>query len=342
MGGGSTPYIPKKAKAFVLHAQGDVEVLQLREVDVRLPNEDEVLLKVEWTGVNFIDLYNRSGFYPHKLPYALGCEPAGEVLAVGKNVTHVKVGDKAAAFVDEGGYAEYFTGPGIRTTKLPTGISTKDAASVLLQGVTALTNVLEAHPVAKGETVLVHAAAGGVGALLTQLASHIGATVIGTTSTEAKAEVARRAGASHVVLYGNKPMEKVAEEVVALTPGKEGVNAVFDGVGKDTFDSNFVVARRKATLVILGAASGRVAPYDIMRGQPKSLKVIRPGCPAYIATLPEYLYYTNKLFEFVLAGGLKIARWKEEGYPFTNEGVQQAHLDLAGRGTTGKLVIKVQ
>ncbi|KAL8293003.1 hypothetical protein RQP46_000697 [Phenoliferia psychrophenolica] len=236
--------IPAKARAVVCQAQGGVEELRIEEVDVRACGPDEVLLRVEWTGVNFIDIYNRNGVYPHPTPLVIGNEPAGEVVAVGENVKHVSVGDKAVTFGNAGAYAEYYLGAGRLCTKLPPGMSTKEAASCFLQGLTALTNVLEAHPVAKGETVLVHAAAGGVGALLTQLASHLGATVIATTSTPEKAEVAKQAGAAHVVLYGNRSMDEVVKDILALTPNGEGVHAIFDGVGKDTFLYDFQLIRR--------------------------------------------------------------------------------------------------
>ncbi|KAK4699426.1 hypothetical protein P7C70_g6835, partial [Phenoliferia sp. Uapishka_3] len=293
-----------------------VEELKIREVDVVLPGPDEVLLRVEWTGVNFI------GVYPHPTPLTIGNEPSGEIVAVGKNVKHVSVGDKAVCFGSSGGYAEYYLGSGSLVSRLPDGISTKEAASCFLQGITALTNVLEAHEVAKGETVLVHAAAGGVGALLTQLCTHLGATVIGTTSTEAKAEVARKAGAAHVVLYGDRDLKEVVKDILALSPDGEGVHAIFDGVGKDTFLYDFQLIRRKGTMVILGAASGKVPPYDIMLGQ-----------PSHPVTLADFGFMTPQ--SFVPDAQL------EDGYPFTNKGVQQAHLDLSGRGTTGKLVIRV-
>ncbi|KAI5481087.1 NADPH2:quinone reductase [Pseudohyphozyma bogoriensis] len=302
-----TVTIPKTAKAIVCDTQGDIDVLHLADVPVVLPGPDEVLMKVEYSGVNYI------GIYPQKTPgLVIGNEPSGEIVAIGSNVKHLAVGDKAVSFGNLRGYAEYYLGNANHTAKLPEGVSTKLAASAFLQGITGA------------------------------LCNNIGATVIATTSTEEKAAVARKAGAHHVVLYGNKSMDDVVKEVKALTPGGEGVHAVFDGVGKDTFESNFEVVRRKGTLVILGAASGPVPPFPPLKLMPKSQKLIRPGCGAYLATLPEFLDYANKLFDVVSSGALKIALWKEDGYPFTTEGVQQAHRDLSGRGTTGKLLLHVQ
>lgn len=204
---------------------------------------------------------------------------------------------------------------------MPESVSTRTAAAALLQGLTAVSFVEEAYPVKKGDTILIHTAAGGLGLLLTQLAKNVGATVIGTTSTAAKAELAKANGADHVILY---PVEDTVKRVLELTNGV-GVDAVFDGVGKDTFDNNFKLIKRKGTIVSVGNASGAVEPFSVLRLAEKNLRLLRPSLSNYVYTPEESAYYSHKLFELVAKGALKIAVFEE--YPFTAEGVQKAQRD---------------
>ncbi|GAA5932828.1 hypothetical protein JCM1841_005442 [Sporobolomyces salmonicolor] len=336
--------LPNTIKACQIQEQGDLDVLQVRDVDVPQPGKGQVVFKVDYAGVNFIDTYQRGGIYKLPMPYILGNESAGTVVAVGEGVDEAtygfKVGDKVAAYTAGGSFAEYAVANAIKTIKLPDGISTKDAASLMVQGLTALTFVREAHQVKKGEWILVQAAAGGLGRLLCQLCSHYGAHVIGTTSSPEKAEIARAAGAEHVILYGEGC--DVVGEVYKLTGGEgidRGVHAVFDGVGKDTFDMDFDLLRRKGTLVTLGNASGPVAPFAPLKLGPKNLKVCRPVLNQYVHTHEEFTTYATELFEIVKKGDLKLAVHGE--YPLTTAGIRQAQTDITSRKTSGKLLVKV-
>jgi len=233
-------------------------------------------------------------------------------------------------------HSDYAAVPWKSVHTLPAGVSTQIGAAALLQGLTALTFVQEAHKVEKGETILVHTVAGGLGLLFAQLIKARGATVIGTTSTKEKAELAKANGADHVILYKE---EDTVQRVLELTNGV-GVDAVFDGVGKDTFDNNFKLLKRKGTLVSVGNASGAVPPFAPIRLVEKNLKLLRPTVGNYAFTAGELYDYTKELFNLVEAGSLKIKVHKE--YPFTTEGAVQAQKDLTGGKTTGKLLIKVE
>ncbi|POY72962.1 hypothetical protein BMF94_3948 [Rhodotorula taiwanensis] len=336
--------IPTQMRAAQIQEQGDIGVIQVRQVDVPKPGPGQVLVRVEYAGNNFIDTYQRGGVYKVPLPYILGNESAGEVVAVGEGVDEAtygyKVGDKVAAYTAGGSFAEYALTSAGKTVKLVDGISTRDAATSLVQGLTALTFVKEAHEVKKGQYILVQAAAGGLGLLLVQLAKRFGATVIGTTSTEEKAEIARKAGADHVILYG--PGRDVVSEVYKITGGEgieRGVHGVFDGVGKDTFDSDFEIVRRKGTIVTCGNASGPVPPFAPLKLGPKNLKVCRPVLNQYVHTQEEFQSYAKELFELVRNGDLKLAVHKE--YDLSTEGIRQAQEDITSRKTSGKLIIKV-
>jgi len=218
---------------------------------------------------------------------------------------------------------------------VPDSVSTKIAAASLLQGLTAVSFFEEAYKVKKGDTILVHTVAGGIGLLFAQLGRRVGATVIGTTSTPPKAELAKKNGADHVILY---PIEDTVKRVLELTNG-EGVDVVFDGVGKDTFDNNFKLIKRKGTIVSFGNASGPVPPFSIIKLVEKNVKLLRPTMANYVYTPEEAAYYGRVLFELVEQEKLRIQIYDE--YPFTAEGVQRAHSDLTGGKTTGKLLIKV-
>ncbi|BGP58665.1 hypothetical protein JCM8202_006359 [Rhodotorula sphaerocarpa] len=343
---------PKQMRAAQILEQGGLDVIQVREgVDVPTPGAGEVLIRVEYAGVNFIDTYQRGGIYKVPMPYILGNECAGEVVAVGDNVDEktfgYKVGDKVASYTAGGSFAEYALANANKTVKLQPDVSTRDAATVLLQGLTALTLVKEAHEVKRGQYILVHAAAGGLGLLLVQLAKRFGATVIGTTSTEEKAEIARKAGADHVVLYGEG--RDVIGEVYKITGGEgidRGVHGVFDGVGKDTFAADFDLVRRKGTIVTCGNASGPVPPFAPLQLGPKNLKVCRPVLNQYVHTREEFQGYARELFDLVRGGGgdggaegLRLAVHGE--YPLSTEGIRQSQEDITSRKTSGKLIVKV-
>ncbi|GAA5884031.1 hypothetical protein JCM16303_001367 [Sporobolomyces ruberrimus] len=336
--------LPSTMQACQIQEQGDLDVIKVHEVDVPKPGQGQVLIKVEFAGVNFIDTYQRGGIYKLPMPWTLGNECAGEVVALGDGVDAAtvgfKVGDKVAAYTPGGSFAQYTLAPTNKTIKLPEGVSTRDAATFILQGLTALTFVREAHEVKEGQWILVQAAAGGLGRLLCQICSHLGAHVIGTTSTEDKAEIARKSGAEHVILYGEG--RDVVSEVYKLTGGEgidRGVHAVFDGVGKDTFDMDFDLVRRKGTLVTLGNASGPVAPFAPLKLGPKNLKVCRPVLNQYVHTAEEFKTYATELFEIVKQGHLKLAVHDE--YPLTTEGIKQTQMDITSRKTSGKLLVKV-
>ncbi|KAM0756590.1 NAD(P)-binding protein [Meredithblackwellia eburnea MCA 4105] len=336
--------IPATQKAAQILEQGDIDVIQVREVPVPKPGKGQVLYKTEYAGVNFIDTYQRGGIYKLPTPYILGNESTGVVVAVGEGVDEstygYKVGDRVAGYTAGGSFAEYVLNKAEKTVKLPDDLSTKDAATLLVQGLTALTFVKEAHEIKKGEYILIQAAAGGLGLLLVQLAKHYGAHVIGTTSTAEKAALAKAAGADHVILYGGDV--NVAEEVYKITGGEgidRGVHAVFDGVGKDTFDADFDILRRKGSLITLGNASGPVPPFAPLKLGPKNLKVARPVLNQYVHTLDEFQYYTKELFKLQKEGAITLSVHGE--YELTTEGIRQTQRDLSSRKTSGKLLVKI-
>ncbi|KAJ7103185.1 hypothetical protein B0H15DRAFT_811292, partial [Mycena belliarum] len=299
--------------------------------------------------VTFCSSCFSNGLYPVKeLPAIIGVEMSGTIVAlptdksVLEDPDYKKRGFNAGSKVVVGGgaafgvHSDYASVPWNAVHTLPAGVSTKIGAATLLQGLTALTFVEEAHNVQKGETILVHTVAGGVGLLLAQLIKARGATVIGTTSTKEKAELAKANGADHVILYKE---EDTVARVLELTNGV-GVDAVFDGVGKDTFDNNFKLLKRKGTLVLFGNASGPVPPFAPIRLVEKNLKLVRPTVGNYAFTAQERYSYNNQLFELASAGKLNVKIHGE--YPFTAEGAVQAQKDLTGGKTTGKLLIKVE
>lgn len=276
--------------------------------------------------------YFRTGLYPAPgFPYVLGREGAGTVVSTGSgDVLGFKTGDQVV-WMAEGGYGEYTAVPAGKTMKLPEGLSTKIGAAALLQGLTALTLVREAHPVKTGDWVLVHAAAGGTGLWLCQLLKSIGANIIGTASTQEKVDLASKAGATHVINYSH---EDVKTKVLELTKG-EGCIAIFDGVGKATFDLSLELVARKGSLVSFGNASGAVPPVTISRLSAKNARLLRPTLFGYIATREEFEHYSNELFNFILKDKLNVA--VHEVYPLSE--VARAHNDLEGRKTSGKLLL---
>jgi NADPH2:quinone reductase len=320
-------------RAVLVHQHGGPEVLVVQDLPTPDPGPGELRVDVAAAGVNFIDVYYRTGAYPLQTPFIVGSEGAGVVSAVGTGVTGFLVGDHVAwAMVPGAGYAEQVIVPSGRTVPVPGGIDDEAAAAVLLQGMTAHYLTRSTYPARPGETALVHAAAGGVGLLLTQVLSTRGVRVIATTSTEDKAALARAAGAADVIRYDR---EDVAGEVSRLTDGR-GVDVVYDGVGRATFEGSIDSLRPRGMFVLYGAASGPVAPVDPSLLQSKgSLFFTRPTLAHYAAARAELLERARELFAWVASGELSV----RVGARYTLEQAQQAHRDLEGRRTTGKSLI---
>jgi len=320
-------------QAIVVDEQGGPDVLRLRTLPDPEPGAGEVLVDVAAAGVNFIDIYQRSGAYPMSTPYVAGSEGAGVVRAVGDGVRDVAVGDHVAwAMVPGSGYTEQAVVPAERTVPVPDGVTDETAAALMLQGMTAHYLCESTYPVQKGDDVLLHAAAGGVGLLLTQMVSRKGARVIATTSTAQKADLAREAGAADVVDYTESD---VAAEVRRLTDGA-GVAVAYDGVGADTFDASMDSLRPRGMLVLFGASSGKVSPVDPQTLNSKgSLFLTRPTLADYIAERSELLSRAEAVLGSAARGDLSVRIG--ERYPLAD--AARAHEDLAGRRTTGKLVL---
>jgi len=320
-------------KAIVVEQTGGPEQLTLSERPDPRPGPGELVVDVGAAGVNFIDIYQRQGIYPRALPYVPGSEGAGLVSAVGDGVD-VRVGDRVAwAMVDGAGYAERVVVPAERAVVLPDELDTETAAALMLQGLTAHFLATSTYAVQPGEFALIHAGAGGVGLLLTQLVVARGGRVITTTSNAEKAELSRAAGAQTVIDY---TYEDVAARVRELTGG-DGVAVAFDGVGAATFDASLDSLRPRGSLVLFGAASGPVAPLDPQVLNAKgSLWLTRPTLSHYIATRDELLERTNELLGWVADGSLQVRVGAR--YPLAE--AARAHEDLAARRTTGKLLLQ--
>jgi NADPH2:quinone reductase len=319
-------------KAIQVKQPGGSEAMELVDLPVPEPKANEAVVKLAASGVNFIDVYNREGRYKVPLPFTLGQEGAGEVVSVGKDVKLVKAGDRVAWTSILGAYAEYAAVPADRLVPIPTGVSDQQAAATMLQGMTAHYLVYDTFPLKRGETALVHAAAGGVGLLLVQMAHNIGARVIATVSTEEKAKLARDAGADEIILYTQQDFEA---ETKRLTGGK-GVDVVYDSVGKTTFEKGLNILRPRGMMVLFGGSSGAVAPFDpIVLTQKGSLFLTRPSLGAYIASREELVARSVAVFGMIGAGKLKLRI--EHTYPLAE--VQRAHRELEGRKTTGKLLL---
>ncbi|MFD9738874.1 quinone oxidoreductase family protein [Umezawaea sp. NPDC059074] len=319
-------------KAVLVRETGGPEVLEYVDVEPRKPGAGELVVAVRAAGVNYIDTYHRSGQYPMELPFRLGSEGAGVVTAVGEDVTGFAVGDRVAWHGAGGSYAEETVVHAAGALHVPEGVDDDTAAATLLQGLTAHYLAASTYPIHAGDTVLVHAAAGGVGLLLTQLAKSRGARVIGTVSTAEKEALAREAGADEVIRYTE--VDFVAE-VKRLTDGV-GVHAVYDGVGKDTFDGSLSVLKPRGYLVLYGASSGPVPPVDPQRlNAGGSLFLTRPTLGHYVATREELEWRAGELFAAIQDGSLKVAVGGR--YPLSE--AHRAHEDLQGRKTTAKLLL---
>ena len=319
-------------KAIQVAQVGGPEALKLIEVPVPDPKANEALVQIKAAGVNFIDVYFREGRYPAPLPFINGQEAAGLVVGVGPDVTTLRLGDRVAYTGALGSYAEYAAVLADRLVKIPDELDFDQAAAAMLQGMTAHYLSHSTYPIKNGETALIHAAAGGVGLLLVQMAKKLGARVIATAGSEAKAQLARGAGADEVIIYTEQDFEA---ETQRLTDG-EGVHVVYDGVGKDTFAKDLNVLRPRGYLVLFGGASGAVPPFDLIQlSQHGSLFVTRPTLAHYVATREELEQRSSDVLQMIVRGDLKLRIHKK--YPL--EDVRQAHLDLEGRKTTGKVLL---
>lgn len=318
--------------AVQIRATGGPEVLDVTEVDPGKPGPGQLLVDVAAAGVNYIDTYHRSGSYPLDLPVILGMEGAGTVIAAGPEVTGFSAGDRVAWQGQLGSYAERTLIPSAIAVHVPAEIPDETAAAMMLQGITAHYLVRSTYQVREGDTVLVHAAAGGVGLLLVQLAKARGARVIGTVSTEEKERLAREAGADEVLRYDQVDFAEATRELT----GGEGVAAVYDGVGKSTVDGSLASLRIRGVLALFGASSGPVPPIDPQRlNTAGSVYLTRPTGAHYLRTREELDWRAGDLFDAVTSGKLAIRIGGR--YPLAD--TRQAHEDLQGRRTTGKLLL---
>jgi NADPH2:quinone reductase len=319
-------------KAIQVSQTGGPEVLTLVDVPVPTPKPNEALVEIKASGVNFIDVYFREGRYPAPLPFINGQEAAGIVKELGSEVSDLKPGDRVAYTSSVGSYAEFAAVPAARLVKIPAELSFEQAAAAMLQGMTAHYLLNGSYKLASGETALIHAAAGGVGLLLVQMAKRIGARVIATAGTEEKAQLAREAGADECIVYTQADFEA---ETKRLTDGK-GVHVVYDGVGKATFDKDLEVLRPRGYLVLFGGSSGAVPPFDLIKlSQKGSLFVTRPTLAHYTATREELELRAGEVLGAIAKDELKLRIHK--AYPLAE--AEQAHRDLEGRKTTGKLLL---
>ncbi|HET9478720.1 MAG TPA: quinone oxidoreductase [Pyrinomonadaceae bacterium] len=319
-------------KAIRVSQTGGPEALVFVDLPAPKPKPNEALVQIKAAGVNFIDVYFREGRYPAQLPFVNGQEAAGVVTEVGGEVTTFQAGDRVAYTGALGSYAEYAAVPASRLVKIPDELSFEQAAAVMLQGMTAHYLVHSTYKLRAGETALIHAAAGGVGLLLVQMAKKIGARVIGTAGTQEKAQLARDAGADECIVYTEIDFET---ETRRLTNDK-GVKVVYDGVGKATFDKDLNVLVPRGYLVLFGGASGAVPPFDLIKlSQKGSLYVTRPTLGHYTAAREELEWRANDVLQWIAAGELKLRLHKT--YPLAE--AAQAHRDLEGRKTTGKLLL---
>ena len=322
-------------KAIRFHKTGGPEVLQWEDVDVGQPAEGQVRVRHTAVGLNYIDVYHRTGVYPMPLPSGIGLEAAGVVEALGPGVSDLKAGDRIAyASAPIGAYAQARLMPANRVVKVPDGVSDVQAAGMMLQGLTAQYLIRRTYPAKKGETLLIHAAAGGVGLILVQWAKHLGCTVIGTAGSEAKCKLAKAHGCDHVIDYTK---EDFAKRVAEITNGAR-VPAVYDGVGKDTFMKSLDSLAPLGVLASFGNASGTVPPFDLgILAAKGSLYVTRPTLNTYTAKREDLVASANDLFDVVQKGAVKIL----VNQTYALKDAAQAHRDLEARKTTGATVFTV-
>ena len=319
-------------KAIQVHETGGPEKMQYADIPVPEPGPKQARVRVAASGVNFIDVYFRTGLYPADLPVTLGMEAAGLVDAVGPGVTEVKPGDRVAYAMARGSYAEYALVPAWQLVKVPDGTDLKSAAAAMLQGMTAHYLTHSTFALKPGDTCLVHAAAGGAGRLIVQMAKMLGARVFGTTSTEAKAELARQAGADAVILYTSQDFEA---EVKRLT-GSRGVDVIYDSVGAPTYMQGLNCLRPRGMMVLFGQSGGKVPPLDpAILNTKGSLFLTRPSLAHYCAAREELLWRAGDVLQWISSGKLKLAI--DRTYPLAQ--AAQAHRDLESRATAGKVLL---
>ena len=320
-------------RAMRVHEPGGPEAIREEQIERPTPGLGEALVRVEWAGVNFIDVYKRSGAYKVAAPFTLGEEGAGVVEAIGQGVSEVMPGDRVAWASVIGAYAEYAVVKSARLVPVPREVDTKLAAAVMLQGMTAHYLASSLYPLQQGERCLIHAAAGGVGLVLVQIAKRRGAFVIGTAGSEEKAALAKAAGADEVIIYTTQDF---VAETKRITDG-QGVHVIFDSVGKTTFLPGFDLLVTRGTMALFGQSSGAVAPVDPqLLNQKGSLFLTRPTLAHYTATREELLWRASDLFEWIARGELSVRVGAE--YPLSDAGA--AHRALEGRRTTGKVVLR--
>jgi NADPH:quinone reductase len=319
-------------KAIRIHRHGEADVLQRDSVNTPKPEPGHVTIKIEAAGINFIDIYQRKGLYQVPLPYTLGLEAAGTVSHVGIGVEEFQVGDRVAYSSIPGSYAEYVHAPVEKIVKIPDGVDTKTAAAAMLQGMTAHFLVNDTYNLKAGDTCLIHAVAGGVGLLLTQMAKAKGATVIGTTSSEEKAQLAKNAGADHVILYTNEDFEEAVKRIM----NGRGLQVVYDSVGKTTFDKSLNVLAMRGMMVLYGQSSGPVEPFSPQILNAKgSLFLTRPSLFHYVATREELVRRATDVFTLIQQGKLNI----HIGETFALDQAGEAQSKLESRTTSGKVLL---
>ncbi|MEQ9814691.1 MAG: quinone oxidoreductase [Azospirillaceae bacterium] len=321
------------AHAIMVHEHGGPAVMRWEEVDIPAPGPGEAHVRNEAVGLNYIDVYHRTGLYPGALPHGIGLEGAGTVVAVGEGVTDFAPGDRVAyADLPVGAYAGERVMPAHRLVKLPDGIDFRTAAAMMLQGMTAQYLLRQTYVVKPGDTVLIHAAAGGVGLIACQWANHLGATVIGTVGTAEKAELARANGCTHPILYRDEDLVKRVREIT----GGRGCDVVYDSVGRDTYIQSMDCLKKRGLLVIFGSSSGPVNALDTgLLAQKGSLYVTRPTLMGYNAERSDLLSTAADLFEVVLSGAVTITINQE----YALKDAAQAHRDLEARKTTGSTIL---
>jgi len=319
-------------KAIRVHTPGGPETLKHEDVAELSPKPGEAIVKIDAAGLNYIDVYFRTGAYKSETPFTPGMEAGGTVTAVGPNVAEVKIGDKVAYTGVPGAYAEYAAVPAAKLVTLPSGVSTKQGGAAMLQGMTAHYLACSTYPLKPGDTCLVHAAAGGVGLLLCQIARMRGARVIGTVSTQDKAKLAREAGADEVILYASQDFEA---EVKRITGGKL-CQVVYDAVGKTTFDKSLNCVAPRGLLALYGAASGPVPLFELQTLSAKgSLFITRPSLNSYTATREELQQRAGEVLGWIREGKLKV----RTEFEFPLKDAAEAHRALEGRKTTGKVLL---
>jgi NADPH2:quinone reductase len=319
-------------KAIRVESYGGPDQLVYKDTETPEPQPNEALVKIEAIGVNFIDVYHRAGLYPLPLPFTPGSEAAGTVESIGSEVSDIAVGDRVAYAMSVGSYAEYAAVPALRLVKMPEGIDAQAGAAAMLQGMSAHDLSSSPYPLKSGDTALVHAAAGGVGLLLIQMAKRAGARVFGTVSTQEKARLAREAGADEVILYTKQDFQ---QEVRRMTDGK-GVQVVYDSVGETTFMKSLDSLAPRGLLALFGQSSGSVPPFDAaLLAQKGSLYLTRPSLAQYVLTREELLWRAGEVLNWITTGELKLRI--EKTFPLSE--AAEAHRQLEGRATTGKILL---